>query len=99
MTPNQLTRYLKKETGAYLHIRKWVDNTLLLEIEDFSIPSLGEDPELLLTFDVLAKLSKIFGTKNINIGAQTKQDQYYPATYPGSITLIGINDITRWPTK
>jgi len=46
---------------------------------------------------MLEKLSILFGTKNINIGSLTMQDQYYPVNDPDAISIIGINNISCWP--
>lgn len=43
-----------------------------------------------VTFDTLQKLSETLHTKNININAETRQDEYYPSDNPSSEVMLWV---------
>jgi hypothetical protein len=51
-----------------------------------------------ITFDVLQKLSQLFGTKNINVGSRLDYgDCYYEGDNPSTQATIMVCDITTYP--
>lgn len=80
----QLSRVLVKKLNVHFVVLEITNSTLQLRTEE-------------LTFETMKKLTDMFKTNNINIGAETQQCQYYPSTNPGSEAMLYLSDIKKWP--
>ena len=49
-----------------------------------------------LSFDTLQQISDVFGTKNINVGSDTRDDGYCETcSSPYSVSMVYVNDATK----